>query len=689
MSWVTKLYETYESVIKNSELSSNPAPYFHAIEGCHIEITLDENGNFKSAQNIVMEKKYGKKTDYKKRPTIIPITPKSLTGRTSGAAPYPLAEKIQYCAQDYVDYGGLKASYFSEYLELLKNWAEHKIYSHWKVKSVLKYIEKGCVVKDLIQSGILYVYNNDGKSTLITKWKQQTEKNEKKPALIQAIIGGDQGNAVVRWCIEKEGYPDATTWFDNELIISWQNYQEEIQEKNGLCQILGIKAFLTTTHPKGIYPQAANSKLISTPTDKGYLTYLGRFTNSSQPVGISFEVSQKAHNALSWLIERQGKLIGSGSGKTKPSMLVCWAISGKEPPDPLKSTLELISLDFEPESHSQQQDAKEIIDHTIDIGLTFSASLRRYMEGYQTKFDNHDSIVILGLDSATDGRMAVTYYQELFPKQYIDQITCWHEDFAWFHRHKQDNNLTWPISAPAPRLIMEVVYGATVSDSLKKNMIERILPCIVENRPLPIDLLNKAVRQTSNRSIKRLSDQYSNHKTEQAAWEKHLGITCSIYRGFSKRDPNQTKEYEMALEETNNSRDYLYGRLLAIAEHIEEMAMFIAQEKPRSTQASRLMQRFSNHPFSTWKTIEEGINPYQQRLKNNIAPLEAAYKRLLEDVYDKFSSSDFSSPDKLSGEYLLSYHLQRKWLREHKFKQGLWILRDTNEIDDIQPEGEE
>ncbi len=688
MTWMAKLYETYESVVENPELLNYPAPYFHATEGCHLEITIDENGNFKSAKNLVIEKKYGKKTSYKKCQTIIPITPKSLTGRTSGAAPYPLAEKIQYIAKDYGDYGGVKISYFSQYKEQLENWVENESFGHWKANAVLKYVEKGCVIKDLIRAGVLYAFNNKGDQTLITKWQQQAESNNKKPPLIRAIIGGEQGNAIVRWRVEKIGCQDDTTWADEELIKSWQDYQSDVQKNNGFCQLLGKEAYVTSTHPKGIYPQAANSKLISTPTDKGYLTYLGRFTNGSQPVGISFEVSQKSHNALRWLIERQGVLIGSSSGNTKPSMVVCWAISGKPVLDPMEDTVELLDPNFE-EGTEPVDISEKPVAHTIDIGLSFSASLRNYMNGYSAKFDATDFIVIMVLDSASDGRMAVTYYQEFFPKQYIEQITCWHEDFAWYQRHKQDKTTIWPISAPAPRTIWEAVYGATVSDSLKKSTIERILPCIVEERPFPRDLVEKAVYRAGNRSLKRLSDQYSNFKSERAAWEKHLCIACSLYRGFSKRNSIQPKEYSMALEEKNHSRDYLYGRLLAIAEHIEEMAMYVAQENARSTQANRLMQRFSAHPFSTWKTIEEGINPYQQRLKNKIAPLESAYKHLLDDVCDKFESDDFVKREKLSGEYLLSYHLQRKWLREHKFKQGQWVLRDANGNNDLQSEGDE
>ena len=51
----------------------------------------------------------------------------------------------------------------------------------------------------------------------------------------------------------------------------------------------------------------------------------------------------------------------------------------------------------------------------------------------------------------------------------------------------------------------------------------------------------------------------------------------------------------MSLETDNTSRDYLYGRLLAIAEHIEARALFLADER-RDTNAARQMQRFADFP---------------------------------------------------------------------------------------------
>ena len=68
------------------------------------------------------------------------------------------------------------------------------------------------------------------------------------------------------------------------------------------------------------------------------------------------------------------------------------------------------------------------------------------------------------------------------------------------------------------------------------------------------------------------------------------------------------------LKKKESSRDYLYGRLLAVADQIESTALHLAKET-RGTTASRLMQRFSDRPYSTWKNIEEALKPYKDRIR--------------------------------------------------------------------------
>ncbi len=122
----------------------------------------------------------------------------------------------------------------------------------------------------------------------------------------------------------------------------------------------------------------------------------------------------------------------------------------------------------------------------------------------------------------------------------------------------------------------------------------------------------------------------------------------------------------MALEEGRNTRDYLYGRLLAVAEHLESRALYVADEH-RDTTASRLMQRFADRPYSTWRNIELAMSPYKSRLRVKRGPFLWEMEKLLDQIQNSFSTEDakesFTNDRPLSGEFLLSYHCQRQALR--------------------------
>lgn len=114
----------------------------------------------------------------------------------------------------------------------------------------------------------------------------------------------------------------------------------------------------------------------------------------------------------------------------------------------------------------------------------------------------------------------------------------------------------------------------------------------------------------------------------------------------------------MALEQDRTSRDYLYGRLLAIAESIEERALHVVKES-RETTAARLMQRFSMRPSSTWRSIELALVPYKAHLRSHRPAVLIARERFLASVIGMFRTGDFLDDRPLSGEFLLGYHCQR------------------------------
>jgi CRISPR-associated protein Csd1 len=620
MSWIQKLHTTYEQCKgREPEGAALLMPTSHTTQLAQVEIVLDALGQFKRAS--VLEKSLAT--------TLIPCTEES--GGRAGSKPvnHPLADKLQYLAGDYLAYGGEVTSGFSkdpqqphrDYLASLSGWAK-SAHGHPTIDTILSYVKQSRMVADLVGSGVLHLDSETGK--LLKEW---SDKKAQAPAIFKVLSAGQQQeDAFIRWRVEFGDDPNSATWTDETLMGAWISYYQTIQTKRGYCMATGEQTALAVQHLAKLRHGGDKAKLISSNDSTGY-TFRGRFIDSDEALGVGFMTTQKAHNALRWLVARQGYRSGD-------QVFLAWEISGKPVPDPFAGTFDLFGE--EAAGRGGRFDA-------ISAGQAFALKLKSAIAGYRTALDPRDEVVVIGLDSATPGRMAITYYRELRGSEFLDRIEAWHLQFAWPQNYGKDRKF---VGAPAPRDIAEMAYGSRLDDNLRAASIERLLPCIVDGMPLPIDLLASTVRRASNKV-----------GLERWEWEKCLGVACALFKGFYKQ-----RSYFMALEPERTSRDYLFGRLLAFAEHIEGRALFVAGEK-RDTTAARLMQRFADRPASTWKTIELSLQPYMTRLRNTRPGFLHAVSRQMDDVIAAFVPDDFIKDAALSGEFLLGYHCQRQALR--------------------------
>jgi CRISPR-associated protein Csd1 len=112
----------------------------------------------------------------------------------------------------------------------------------------------------------------------------------------------------------------------------------------------------------------------------------------------------------------------------------------------------------------------------------------------------------------------------------------------------------------------------------------------------------------------------------------------------------------MALDEKINDRSYLFGRLLAVADRVEEQAMYSKDKSnSRMSTAKRYMDAFSKRPYKIWLTIEQGLKPYFAALKPGS---EKFYRNTINQIMDSFEIKDFTSLKPLEPLYLLGYHSQ-------------------------------
>ena len=647
MSWMQKLYRTYESILEQG--GTNDAepltPVGHTIQNAHIVIVIDGQGNFQTAR--VMPPKTA---------ILLPAT-ESSENRTSGEAPHPLADKIQYVAKDYADYGGEKKAYFEGYLKQLKAWCESP-FAHPKVQAVLHYVAKGRVVTDLVEAGI-FPLDSDGK--VLNKWEAEGDAPPIFSVLPKTKGEIEFGSALVCWQVEIAGDVHSQTWTDKTIQQSWADYAASEKAEKGFCLVQGEEAVISTMHPAKLRHTGDKAKLISSNDTAGY-TFRGRFATAEEAASVSADVSAKAHSALRWLISRQG--IRNGDQVT-----VAWAISGKPVPSPMKDiSTELNWADMANWDISAVENPDEIAtqrlpenseaspDWSVNIGRAAARIIKKKLHGYQAELKAHEQISLIMLDSATPGRMALTYYQEFLPADYFTNLDAWIDDFSWYQRYsievpngkKTDKRTQWRFVPPSPYSIAEAVYGKSLSDTLKKQLYARLLPVIAGGTsvPIPEDLVRQSFQAACNPN-----------GCENWEWQRNIGVACALYKGWRARhhDLSQRRTYPMSLDTQNCSRDYLYGRLLAIAENTESYALYLAGEK-RATTAERYMQRFAEHPFATWRNIELALKPYQERLRNNGKDTGA---QAIGEIMELFATDDFTCDDKLSGEFLLGYHCQK------------------------------
>jgi CRISPR-associated protein Csd1 len=576
--------------------------------------------------------------------TIIPCTEGSASRAGSKPECHPLCDKLQYVAGDFSKHGGSVTSGFAKkpeephkkYTEILTKWCKSE-FVHPKAEAVLSYVKKGTVIKDLVENQILFVGSDD-------KFLSKSEVKRGKNTIDIFSVIDPQDGAFIRWVVESPGVLETKVWKDKTLWDSWKNYYLSTKEKEPICFVTGEDAILTSNHPKYIRREGDGAKLISANDTSGF-TYRGRFLTDIQACNVGLEVSQKSHYALAWLISRQGYRKGDLA-------IVAWATSGASIPKPTDDPLSIIGVSDLPTDAPSTADTVQIV----------AVKLKKKIAGYGKEIGDTTKIVVMGLDSATQGRLAITYYRKLTGSDFLQRINDWHESCAWIHYYgsidiqdeksgKTKKKYIPFVGAPAPSDIAEAAYATNrdgkfqLDEKLRKATIERILPCIIDGQQIPRDIVESAIRRASNRVA-----------LEDWQWSKTLTIACALYKKFKEKE-----NYTMSLDENRTTRDYLYGRLLAIAERLEEVALYKAKEK-RATNAARYMQQFSQRPFRTWNQIHSALTPYVVRLGG-----AGYYKNLIAEVNGLFiSPEDYTSDKPLTGEYLLGYYCQRQKLLERK-----------------------
>lgn len=510
-------------------------------------------------------------------------------------------------------------------MELLDKWC--KTEQNELLHSIQKYVNKKSLIKDLIKHKIL-------DESLNITCENLPHKLKAEDLFVIWVVSG----------YSKSSTGDSSkyllnTWRNEKLFSSWIKFcYENLGLEQKFCFHYGEKRHFAPKHSSKIYGADDGHKIISSNDERGF-TFRGRAIKSDDVATLSVEASYKLHGMLRWLHEK-GQRITLGDIE-----IYIWANANKKLLESTEKSDNLIDL------FDSNNDKKEP-DWSKNFGFEASEKIREKLKGFRNELSETDKISIIIFKLSSKARRSIIYYREILKNDLLGNIEKWNADFAYpvFYKYKIIN------ISPSPRDIVDILFYKE-NENLKASIYSELLPIQINNLNFPWNLVYKSYLIACNPL-----------KYDIIKRRENISLACSIYKGYLIR--NLDKEVEMSLNKNNKSRDYLYGRLLAVAQAVEDSVIKVIEPgSKRETSAERYFQRFSTRPYTTWKVIYDSLKIYQKRYKFGNPEI------LIGEVMELFDEENFKNDKPLSPEFLLGYHCQ---LNEIYRKKVLDASKENN-----------
>lgn len=632
MNLINALLETYDyalenDLVDNHKLSQNGEvilPIYHSNKkstGNDIfEIRLDEDGNaiggrFLNKDEII----------------IFPITEDSISRAGSKIAPHPLCDELSYLAKEInID---KNQKYLEEVNKLLDY--EKEVLKNNNLRILAKYILKNKTLDDFLK-----LLLGNLKYTIDTIFNLKYETVDSNGKEVNKSI--DLNKIFITFKIEKLLSGDMNITRDVNLhnfYIDYVNHMNSKDEKLYQCNVTGELDYCAKNH-RGLLGTA---KLISISNWKE--TYYGRIKKGEDIYHISYKTSQKIHNMLKFFLDsdKYKKFIG------EDAYVINWLAH-----DLNKGRFELISNIYE------EDDELEVEEITMGrLGDEISRKLGDYFQGSNENFKSNDDFYVLIVEKISNGRISIKYFRQLSSSEAYNRLKGWYESTNW--------KFYGEIKSPSIFQIVNFIYGEENSKGylscenkkLSRSAVERLLPCIIDSKKIPKDILMNAVNKLSKRM--------SYKKT----WDTAISIGCSLIKKYKKDYYNYNINLENMgeVKELKESKGFYYGRLIAIYEKIELDAIRGRnldgknEEKSRVnriTNSDRLWSSMIRSPERTRFILESKVKPYMNMLKKNNTGAYITFDKLLTEITLKLIDLDSNQAvNSLDEDFILGYYYQK------------------------------
>ena len=337
-----------------------------------------------------------------------------------------------------------------------------------------------------------------------------------------------------------------------QAYVNQANHAQSDNIPKGICLVTGKPAPIARLHNavKGVNAKPAPFTSVN----------LSAFESYGKEQGFIFPVGEQAMfeytTALNTLLASENRFrIGDVTA-------ICWSAK----PTPLEKHLASLI----------NGGGKDNPDAHIDAVKSLYKSL---YNGKYTEPDGKEKFYLLGL-SPNSARIVVRFWHETTVAALSESIAAWYGDLQMV----RGENSPYPEYMPLPRLLGNLVLDGKM-ENLPSDLIAQITDAALNNRVLPVSLLQAALRR--------------NKAEQKITYGRASLLKAYINRAIRAGRLKNMKELTMSLDRNRQDIGYVLGRLFAVLEKTQ------AEANPglNATIADRYFGSASSTPIAVFGTL--------------------------------------------------------------------------------------
>ena len=334
--------------------------------------------------------------------------------------------------------------------------------------------------------------------------------------------------------------------------VSQANQVKSDNVQKGICLVTGKPAPIARLHNavKGVNAKPAPFTSVN----------LSAFESYGKEQGFIFPVGEQA--MFEYTTALNTLLAGENRFRIGDVTAICWSAK----PTPLEESLASLI----------NGGGKDNPDAHIDAVKSLYKSL---YNGKYTEPDGKEKFYLLGL-SPNSARVVVRFWHETTVAALSESIAAWYDDLQMV----RGENSPYPEYMPLPRLLGNLVLDGKM-ENLSSDLITQITDAALNNRVLPVSLLQAALRR--------------NKAEQKITYGRASLLKAYINRAIRAGRLKNMKELTMSLDRNRQDIGYVLGRLFAVLEKTQ------AEANPglNATIADRYFGSASSTPIAVFGTL--------------------------------------------------------------------------------------